>query len=86
MGGDGLAGFLDPVGFSWMILLLLLLGTLVLTIGSAIWMLLQPDEPELDTTPLVDDAVRRDREAAALLRRRLDADAGRTDTTAPELR
>lgn len=86
MGGDGPAGFLDPVGFSWTILLLLLLGTLVLTIGSTIWMLLQPDEPELDTTPLVDEAVRRDQEAAALLRRRLDADAGRTDTTAPELR
>ena len=82
----GLAEFLDPVAFSWPVLLPLLAGTRLLTIRFAVWTLGQNDEPDLRTDELVDRAVRRDRDRAALLRRRLDAEAGRTDTTAPELR
>ena len=56
-------------------------GCLLLTIGFVVWLVLQPDEPEQETTPLVDRAVDRDRGRAALIRRRLDADSGRADVS-----
>lgn len=49
-------------------------------------MVIQPDEPEHDTTELVDRAVDRDRARTRTISRRLDADAGRADTSEPELR
>jgi hypothetical protein len=51
-----------------------------------IGLVLPPVEPHLDTEHLVDAAVRADRDEAALIRRRLDADAGRADVSDPELR
>ena len=78
--------FWDPVAFSWPVLLILLAICLLLTIGFVVWTVLQPDEPDLDTTELVDKATRQDREKAATIRRRLDADTGRADAAEPELR
>ncbi|HJC68694.1 MAG TPA: hypothetical protein H9932_03305 [Candidatus Brachybacterium intestinipullorum] len=78
--------FWDPVAASWPLMALLGAICLVLTIGFAVWLVLQPEEPELDTAPLVDKAVRADRDEAALIRRRLDADSGRADVAEPELR
>lgn len=78
--------FWDPVAATWPLMALLGAGCLLLTIGFVVWLVLQPDEPEQDTTPLVDKAVDRDRDRAALIRRRLDADSGRADVSDPELR
>ena len=78
--------FWDPVPFSWSVLLILLAICLLLTIGFVVWTVLQPDDPDLDTTELIDKATRRDRESAATIRRRLDADTGRADAAEPELR
>ncbi len=80
------SGFWDPVAFSWPLMGLLLAITAVLTIAVVVWTALQPEEPTLDTTPLVDRATRRDRSRAATIRRRLDADTGRADAAEPELR
>lgn len=76
----------DPVAATWPLMALLGAGCLLLTIGFVVWLVLQPDEPEQDTTPLVDKAVDHDRGRAALIRRRLDADSGRADVSDPELR
>lgn len=84
-----LATVWDPVPFSWPLLGILLVGTLVLTLGFVIWTALQREDPEglsERSTQLVDKAVRSDQERAALVRRRLDADAGRADSSEPELR
>lgn len=78
--------FWDPVAFSWPLLLILVAVCLVLSIGLAVWLAIQPEEPDRDTRPLVDRATRRDRERAAMVRRRLDADTGRADAAEPELR
>ena len=78
--------FWDPVAATWPLMALLGAGCLLLTIGFVVWRVLQPDEPEQDTTPLVDKAVDGDRGRAALIRRRLDADSGRADVSDPELR
>ena len=78
--------FWDPVPFSWSLLLILTAICLLLTIGFVVWMVLQPEEPEVDTKPLVDKATRQDRETAVTIRRRLDADTGRSDPSEPELR
>ncbi|WP_062946522.1 MULTISPECIES: hypothetical protein [Brachybacterium] len=78
--------FWDPVTATWPLMALLGAGCLLLTIVFVVWLVLQPDEPEQDTTPLVDKAVDRDRGRAALIRRRLDADSGRADVSDPELR
>lgn len=78
--------FWEPVEFSWTILVILVAVCAVLTIGFMVWTALQRDEPDFDTTAEVDRAVRRDLDAAATLRRRLDADTGRADTSEPELR
>ncbi|ASK66041.1 hypothetical protein CFK39_09700 [Brachybacterium avium] len=78
--------FWDPVPFSWPVLLILAGLCLLLTIGFMVWTVLQPDEPEHDTTALVDKATRQDRRTAATIRRRLDADTGRADAAEPELR
>lgn len=78
--------FWDPVAFSWPVLLILVAICLLLTIGFVVWTVLQPEEPDLDTTELVDKATRQDRETAATIRRRLDADTGRADAAEPELR
>lgn len=67
----------DPVGFSWPVLGILLAITAVLTIGFLVWTALQPEEPDHDTTALVDKATREDREQAAAVRLHLDADTGR---------
>lgn len=80
------SSFWDPVGFSWTILLILAALCVVLTIGFLVWTALQPEEPEFDTTEMVDRAIRHDRETATTIRRRLDADTGRADTSEPELR
>lgn len=78
--------FWDPVAFSWPLLLILAAICLLLTIGFVVWLVIQPEEPERDTTPLVDRATRADRERAARIHRRLDADTGRADAAEPELR
>ena len=78
--------FWDPVPFSWPLMLILLALCLLLTIVFLVWMALQPEEPEDDTTALVDKATRQDRDSAATIRRRLDAETGRADPTEPELR
>jgi hypothetical protein len=78
--------FWDPVAFSWPLLLILAAICLLLTIGFVVWLVIQPEEPERDTAPLVDRATRADRERAARIRRRLDADTGRADAAEPELR
>ena len=78
--------FWDPVAATWPLMALLGAGCLLLTIGFVVWLVLQPDEPEQDTTPLVDKAVDRDLGRAALIRRRLDADSGRAGVSDPELR
>lgn len=78
--------FWDPVAASWPLMALLGAIVLVLTIGFVVWLVLQPEEPDMDTEHLVDEAIRADRDEAALIRRRLDADAGRTDVSDPELR
>lgn len=78
--------FWDPVAASWPLMALLGAICLVLTIGFVVWLVLQPEEPEMDTKPLVDKAVGKDRDRAALIRRRLDADSGRADVSDPELR
>lgn len=78
--------FWDPVPFSWSLLLILTAICLLLTIGFVVWMVLQPEEPEADTKPPVDKATRQDRETAVTIRRRLDADTGRSDPSEPELR
>src|SRR5699024_12329725 len=75
--------FWGPVAFSWPVLLILLAICLLLTIGFVVWTVLQPDEPDLDTTELVDQATRQDREKAAASRRRLAADTGRGAAAAP---
>lgn len=80
------SGFWDPVPFSWPLMGILLAVTAVLTIAFVVWTALQPEEPTIDTAPLVDRVTRRDRSRAATVRRRLDADAGRADTAEPELR
>ncbi|ATG50276.1 hypothetical protein CFK38_01120 [Brachybacterium vulturis] len=80
------APFWEPVAFSWPVLLILSGICLLLTIGFVVWTVLQPDEPEHDTAALVDKATRQDRETAATIRRRLDADTGRADAAEPELR
>ena len=80
------ATFWDPVAFSWPLMGFLLAITAMLTIGFVVWMVLQPEEPEHDTKDLVDRATRRDRESAHMIRRRLDADSGRADTSEPDLR
>ncbi|MFC7376115.1 hypothetical protein ACFQS2_02300 [Brachybacterium sp. GCM10030267] len=76
----------DPVAFSWPLIGILLAITVLLTIGFVVWTVLQPDEPDHDTSGLVDKATRRDREQARTIHRRLDADSGRADTSEPELR
>lgn len=76
----------EPVAFSWPVLLILSGVCLLLTIGFVVWTVLQPDEPEHDTSALVDRATRQDRARAATIRRRLDADTGRADAAEPELR
>lgn len=78
--------FWDPVAASWPLMALLGAICLVLTIAFVVWLVLQPEEPDMDTERLVDEAVRADRDEAALTRRRLDADAGRADVSDPELR
>lgn len=80
------SGFWDPVAFSWPLMGILLALTAVLTLAVVVWTVLQSDEPDVDTTPLVDRATTRDRARAATIRRRLDADVGRADTSEPELR
>ncbi|MGO1481088.1 MAG: hypothetical protein ACTHWF_08175 [Brachybacterium sp.] len=82
-GGDP---FWDPVPFSLPLLLILAAICLLLTLGFVVWLVVQPEEPEVDTKPLVDKATRQDRETAVTIRRRLDADTGRTDPAEPELR
>ncbi|MBB5832678.1 hypothetical protein [Brachybacterium aquaticum] len=79
-------GFWDPVPASWPLMAILLAVCLLLTIAFVVWLVLQPEEPDVDTTPLVDKATRHDREDAALVRRRMDADAGRADLSDPQLR
>lgn len=79
-------GFWDPVPFSWPLMGVLLAALLVLTVGFVLWTALQPDEPSTEEKELVDRAVERDRSAAQLTRRRLDADSGRTDAHRPDLR
>ncbi|MCT1430372.1 hypothetical protein M3G50_06340 [Brachybacterium muris] len=76
----------DLPGSFWSVFGILLAGTAVLTIAFVVWMVIQPDEPEHDTTELVDRAVGRERDRARIISRRLDADAGRADTSEPELR
>lgn len=76
----------DPVAWSWPVIGILLAVLAVLTIGVVVWTVLQPEEPDHDTDELVDKAVRRDRERARTIQRRLDADSGRADTSEPELR
>lgn len=76
----------DLPGSFWSVFGILLAGTAVLTIAFVVWMVIQPDEPEHDTTELVDKAVDRERDRARTISRRLDADAGRADTSEPELR
>lgn len=82
--------FWNPLGPSpsnfWSVFGILLAGTAVLTIAFVVWMVIQPEEPEHDTTELVDRAVDRDHDRARAISRRLDADAGRADTSEPELR
>lgn len=78
--------FWDPIAFSWPLLGILLALGAVLTIGFVVWMVLQPEEPEHDTTDLVDKATEHDRDRARAIRRRLDADSGRADTSEPDLR
>lgn len=78
--------FWDPVAFSWPVMLILGAICLLLTIAFMVWTVLQAEEPDLDTTPLVDKAVREDRDSATTIRRRLDADTGRADAAEPELR
>lgn len=76
----------DLPGSFWSVFGILLAGTAVLTIAFVVWMVIQLDEPEHDTTELVDKAVDRERDRARTISRRLDADAGRADTSEPELR
>lgn len=76
----------DPVAWSWPLFGILLAFLAAATIGFIVWTVLQPDEPDHDTDELVDNAVRRDRERARTIERRLDADSGRADTSEPELR
>ena len=78
--------FWDPVAFSWPLMLILAAICTLLTLAFVVWLVLQPDEPEHDTRPLVDKATRRDRTTATTIHRRLDADTGRADTAEPELR
>lgn len=78
--------FWDPIAFSWPLFGIFLAIALVLTIGFAVWMVLQPEEPRHDTTELVDKATAHDRDRARTIGRRLDADSGRTDASEPELR
>ena len=82
-GGDP---FWDPIPFSWPLLLILVAICLLLTLGFVVWLVVQPEEPDISTKPLVDKAVRKDRENAMTIRRRLDADSGRADPADPELR
>ena len=44
----------DLPGSFWSVFGILLAGTAVLTIAFVVWMVIQPDEPEHDTTELVD--------------------------------
>jgi len=78
--------FWDPVAWSWPAIGILLAGTVLATIVFVVWLVLQPEEPDHDTQDLVDKAVRSDRERARTIQRRLDADAGRDDTSEPDLR
>ena len=75
------ADFWNPIEPSWELWLLLIIVLVLLTAGSTVWWLLTPDEPEMDTKELA-----RDREQARTISRRQDADAGRADTSEPELR
>lgn len=86
MGGFEGDPFWDPIPFSWPLLLILVAICLLLTIAFVVWLVVQPEEPERDSKPLVDAATRRDRQRAHRIRRRLDADSGRADTSEPELR
>lgn len=76
----------DPIAFSWPLLLILAAICILLTLAFVVWLVLQPEEPDFDTKPLVDRATHRDRTTAVTIHRRLDADTGRADTTEPELR
>lgn len=78
--------FWDPVAFSWPVMAVLIIGTIVLTIGFAVWYVLQPEEPDFDTKKIVKKATDRDRREADLIAHRLDAEAGREDSAHPELR
>ncbi|APX33786.1 hypothetical protein BH708_14900 [Brachybacterium sp. P6-10-X1] len=78
--------FWDPIAFSWPLFGIFLAIAVVLTIGFVVWMVLQPEEPDHDTTDLVDKATEHDRDRARTIRRRLDADSGRADASEPELR
>lgn len=78
--------FWEPVPFSMPLLLILAAFCLLLTIAFVVWLVIQPEKPEFDTAELVDKATRQDRERAALIQRRLDADSGRADASEPELR
>ena len=78
--------FWDPVAWSWPAIGILLAGTVLATIVFVVWLVLQPEEPDQDTEDLVDKAVRSDRERARAIQRRLDADAGRDDTSEPDPR
>jgi len=78
--------FWDPIEATWPLMGIFLVVGLVLTIGFVVWLVLQPEEPDHDTTDLVDKAVDRDRERARSISRRQDADSGRADTSEPELR
>jgi len=78
--------FWDPVPFSWPLMLIMLAVCLLLTIAFLVWTAVQSDKPDTDPGPLLDRATARDRKKARTVQRRLDADAGRADTSEPELR
>lgn len=78
--------FWDPVAFSWPIMIALIVGTILLTIGAIVWYVLLPDEPEFSTKKLVTKAVNRDRREANSIAHHLDAESGRDDATTPDPR
>ncbi|MFC0672867.1 hypothetical protein [Brachybacterium hainanense] len=63
----------------------LIAGTILLTIGFLIWLALTPDEPADTTREARRRLSERSRAEAARNRRRLDADAGRADHVAGDL-
>ncbi len=80
-------GFWDPVPFSWPVMGILLAGIAVLTVGFLIWLMLQPDEPDMSSSAEIKRATRRDREAAAQIMTSLSSEAGRSphdQAAAPE--